>query len=100
MNADAADPLLTTAEVAARERTRPKTVVRWIEAGVTVAGRRVRLEGYRSGGRWRVFASKLAAFLRACNPEPPPPLPDPRADQKRGRREQRELELYLAGGCR
>ena len=50
------------------------SVARWVGAGVTVRGERIRLEGVRVGGRWFTTAAAVARFVdrqtRAATGEP------------------------------
>ncbi|HEY1189623.1 MAG TPA: helix-turn-helix domain-containing protein [Gemmata sp.] len=61
---------LTPKEVADTYRTTVQSVNRWLTIGLTVwNGRRrvrVRLRGQKIGGRWRIAADALEAFLKAC----------------------------------
>jgi hypothetical protein len=45
----------------------PARIIRWINDGVLVAGRRVRLAATRVGGRWQIRPCDLEAFIVACN---------------------------------
>lgn len=62
--------LMSVAEVADRCAADPHTVRQaWIQEGVEIAGRRVRLAAYRVGHQYRIDPADLARFIRECNHE-------------------------------
>lgn len=74
---------LSTHEAAEAEGVDPETIRRWIETGVLVAGHRVKLDGGKVGGRYRVSKEALEAFKAACNPtrvKPPSRVEDEREE--------------------
>jgi hypothetical protein len=46
-------------------RPAPHTLARWIQQGLLVAGRRVKLEGVRIGRRWFTSHEAIARFIEA-----------------------------------
>ncbi|AMV29324.1 hypothetical protein VT84_33325 [Gemmata sp. SH-PL17] len=63
---------LIPAEIATACRTDHMTVLRWLNMGITARdanGRRtrVRLEGVKIGGRWKIPVAKFEAFVRATS---------------------------------
>lgn len=62
---------LTPKEVADALKRRLETVFNWLNVGVTVVGEagrsRVRLQGVKIGGRWRISPEALARFVRATS---------------------------------
>ncbi|HEY1190471.1 MAG TPA: hypothetical protein VGE74_22755 [Gemmata sp.] len=72
-----AETRATVADIAARVSGGAATpsarrkVRRWIETGVTVRGRVVRLQAVRLGGRYVTSAEAFARFTRACTAPAP-----------------------------
>lgn len=68
---------LTPQEIAAALRTDADSVLRWLNIGVTARNEkgervRVRLKGRKIGGRWKVPAAELEAFIRATSGDTDP----------------------------
>jgi hypothetical protein len=65
-------------------RVHVTTIARWIDHGVRVGDRRVRLEEVRVGGRRATTREALARFLEAITPRPEATsLPQPAGDRLR-----------------
>lgn len=88
----------TPTELAARQGVTVATVRAWINSGVGIGSRRVKLLATRVGGRWRITAEAWEAFTAACNPNEATPVPESAtARARRFARDKAETERILNG---
>lgn len=91
-------PPESLSQLAARVGRTRMTVWLWVNRGVTVGGRVVRLGGARIGKRWTVTREAWEQFERDCNPQARPLPESPTAAARRAERA-RKLALELTGGA-
>jgi len=87
-------PLLPLLERAIGERPSPLKVWRWVNKGIKVNGRRVKLDAKKVGGRFYASPDTVTEFIDAQNP---PADHDDAVDDSAGRSEAMERRLQSAG---
>jgi hypothetical protein len=65
---------MTMKEVAQREGKTLTTVHRWLNVGVTIRGKRIRLQAARSGWTWDITQDDLSRFKRELTEASTAPL--------------------------
>ena len=88
---------LSILEAAKKVRRLPLTIHNWINKGVGVNGRRVKLRAVRIGARWVVMPGDLEQFIRDTNPETQPVPESPKIAHARAMREREAARRNLGG---
>lgn len=86
----------TIAQLAERTGKRRGTIEHWINHGVIVQGRVVRLGATKLGGRYELTEEGFEAFIAACNPTPVP-IPETHSARTRRLEAGRAEALRLVG---
>jgi|GEM_PF-5016833 len=85
----------TVGQLAKRLSVSKPTVWNWIKNGVTIDGRKVRLNAKRFGWKWFISPEAWAQFERDCNPEYQPIPETPAQTARRLRNDAREAAELL-----
>lgn len=101
-NADPPAEMLSLAQIAAEKQVTVQQVGRWVNHGIRVGGRRVRLNPTEVvGNRTRVSRADLDLFLAECRAakfgDRPAATETPTAEARRGQRAKDRLARKLAG---
>lgn len=89
-------PTLTTRDIAKRLDVSQYSVIRWMEVGVTIKGRLVRLAFRRIGTKRKATESWLKQFLDDCNADSPPTVETTSERQRRVDKDVADLKRELA----
>jgi hypothetical protein len=91
------DKCMNIAELATKAKVTPATIRNWLNTGVVVGRRRIKLIGVKLGGTWVIPHEAFEKFVADCNPEATPVPESPAKRAARFARERAELLKMLGG---